>query len=227
MTTIAIELDHVSKSYQEGDCRRVVFDKMSSLFNRGKVVAIMGRSGSGKTTLLNLMSGIELADEGSVCVLNHDLSLMTETQRTIFRRRYVGFVFQEFNLIPTLSVGENLSLPLELLKKSRCFSQKRVTKLLGHIGLLGRITSFPDRLSGGEQQRIAVARALIHDPALILADEPTGNLDRDTGRSILKLLGTIVRERKKTMVIVTHSEEVAGYCDEIRVLVDGFLTEVS
>ena len=154
---------------------------------------VLGRSGSGKSTLLNLLSGIDLPTAGEVWVAGRNLGALTERQRTLFRRRSIGFVFQFFNLIPTLTVEENLLLPLELAGRVDAAAHRRAAELLERVGLADRLRSFPDRLSGGEQQRVAVARALAHDPDLVLADEPTGNLDLDTGLEVLALLDELVR----------------------------------
>jgi len=192
---------------------------------RGEIVILLGKSGSGKSTLLNILSGIDLPDEGSVNIDGTDLARLSETDRTLFRRRRVGFVFQFFNLIPTLTVRENLRFPLELNGFRDVDS--RVDAVLAEVGLRDRSDAFPDRLSGGEQQRVAIARALIHNPDLILADEPTGNLDHDTGRRIVDLLDAVVKQAKKTMVMVTHSKEVVGLADRVFSLKEGRIQHVA
>ncbi|NCC36271.1 MAG: ABC transporter ATP-binding protein [Chloroflexia bacterium] len=201
-----IQLDGVSKSYEEAERKRVVLHELSLQVNRGELVVLMGKSGSGKSTLLNLISGIDQPDAGKVCVDGQTLNQLNERARTLFRRRSVGFVFQFFNLVPTLTVRENVLLPLELNGQTGTKAERKAQTMLEAVGLGDRGASYPDRLSGGEQQRIAIARALVHDPALILADEPTGNLDVETGRQVLDLLDRLTRQAGKTIVMVTHAQ---------------------
>lgn len=205
-----LALRQVSKSYREAQTRRTVLADVDLEIERGEFVAVTGRSGTGKSTLLNLISGIDLPDSGSIFLDGVDLTTLSERQRTLKRRSAVGFVFQFFNLIPTLSVTENLMLPLELIGSHRDAARKRVTYMLERVDLASLADSFPDRLSGGEQQRVAVARALVHEPELVLADEPTGNLDVETGRMVLALLCDMSHDAGKTLIIVTHSEEAAA-----------------
>jgi putative ABC transport system ATP-binding protein len=210
-----LELRHVSKSYREGDARRAVFDDVCVSFAAGEFTAVTGRSGTGKSTLLNLASGIDLPDSGAILVDGVDLTRLGERERTLRRRHHVGFVFQFFNLIPTLSVEENLLLPLELVGRRGADARRRAREMLERVGLAERAASYPDRLSGGEQQRVAVARALVHEPDLMLADEPTGNLDADTARAILALLAELSRDVAKTLLMVTHSEEAAAHAGRV------------
>jgi putative ABC transport system ATP-binding protein len=222
-TSRFIRLENLSKSYQEGGQERVVLDRACATFAQGEFVAIVGKSGSGKSTLLNLISGIDLVDEGAVWLNGKNLTALDERQRTLFRRRNVGFVFQFFNLIPTLTVEENVMLPLELGGTARDVAHSAAASLLQSVGLVDRLQTFPDRLSGGEQQRVAIARALIHDPLLVLADEPTGNLDEDTGHQVLVLLDRLTRQAGKNLILVTHSTEAAAYADRILYLQNGQL----
>ena len=228
-SSVLLLLEGVHKSYQEGDRRqprrRVVLDGVDAVFERGRVTAVLGRSGSGKSTLLNLVSGIDRADAGRIVFDGVDVTAMGERARALHRRARVGFVFQFFNLLPTLSVSENLLLPLELLGRPRAAARARVAGLLARIGMADRAEEFPDRLSGGEQQRIAVARALVHEPDLVLADEPTGNLDERTGRDILDLLISSSRGAGHTLVMVTHSREAAGRADRVLAMEGGRLLE--
>ena len=219
-----IEIEGLTKSYREADGDRVVFRDLSLRADRGEIVVLLGPSGSGKTTLLNLVSGIDLPTSGEVRIDGVSLTAMTERDRTLFRRDRIGFVFQFFNLIPTLTVEENLLLPLELSGRETREDLARARALLERVGLGDRARVYPDRLSGGEQQRVAVARALSHDPAVVLADEPTGNLDRETGRTVLDLLESLARSAGKTVLIVTHSEEAVPLADRVLVLRDGRLT---
>jgi putative ABC transport system ATP-binding protein len=219
-----LRLEGLSKSYREGDQTRVVLREADAIFGRGESVAILGKSGSGKSTLLNLISGIDQVDAGSIWLNGQDLTALDERRRTLYRRNHIGFIFQFFNLIPTLTVWENVALPLELAGAANGAIRGRVEPLLDAVGLLDRRDTFPDRLSGGEQQRVAIARALAHDPLLVLADEPTGNLDETTGRQVLDLLDRLTRQAGKNMIMVTHSAEAAAYADRVLVLHDGQLT---
>jgi putative ABC transport system ATP-binding protein len=211
----AVELRHVRKTYREGDSERVVLDDVSVAIEPGEIAVLVGRSGSGKSTLLNLIAGIDRPTSGGVVVEGTDLTALDEDARTRFRRRRIGFVFQFFNLIPLLTVEENLLLPLELNGVTAAAGVARARRLLEQVGLGGRGESLPDRLSGGEQQRVAIARALVHDPAVILADEPTGTLDAETAAAVLALLDGLAREAGKTVIMVTHSREVVGVADRI------------
>jgi putative ABC transport system ATP-binding protein len=202
-----------------------VLSDVSVAIEPGEIVVLVGRSGSGKSTLLNLIAGIDRPTSGRVVVDGTDLTALDEDARTRFRRRRIGFVFQFFNLIPLLSVEENLLLPLELNGKADAAGVARARGLLERVGLGDRGASRPERLSGGEQQRVAIARALVHDPGLILADEPTGTLDAETAAAVLALLDGLAREAGKTVVMVTHSREVVGVADRIFDVQRGRLVE--
>jgi putative ABC transport system ATP-binding protein len=223
--TPLVELRGVTKAYREGAAERVVLRGVDVTIRRGELCVLIGRSGSGKSTLLNLIGGIDVPTAGEIVVDGLPLARATEARRTLFRRHHVGFVFQFFNLIPTLTVEENLRLPLELNGRPRDAARARAGALLAEVGLADRGPAFPEQLSGGEQQRVAVARALIHEPLLVLADEPTGNLDLDTGRQVLDLLDRLTRRAGRTMVMATHSPEVVGLADRIFRLQDGRLVE--
>jgi putative ABC transport system ATP-binding protein len=225
MRPAAVEFRRLTKLYREGDSERIVFREVDATIRPGEIAVLVGRSGSGKSTLLNLISGIDLPTSGAVVVEGTDITALSERDRTLFRRERIGFIFQFFNLIPVLTVEENVLLPLELTGRDDLAGRARAWRLLERVGLADRGTSFPDRLSGGEQQRLAVARALVHDPALVLADEPTGNLDADTATVVLDLLDRIVRELGKTVVMVTHSREVVGVADRVFAVQHGRLVE--
>ena len=220
-----IEATGICKSFREGDRERVVFADATLSIARGEWVFLLGRSGSGKSTLLNLLSGIDLPDRGDVLVDGSPINRLAERERTLFRRRHVGFVFQFYNLIPTLTVEENVLLPLELVGELTPAHRRSARELLAAVGLADRASSYPDRLSGGEQQRIAVIRALVHRPAVVLADEPTGNLDAETGQQVLDLFDRLVRGAGATLVLVTHSAEVARRADRVLTIRDGRLAE--
>ena len=225
MAVPAVELQHVSKVYREGDAERTVLHDVSVAIRPGEIAVLLGRSGSGKSTVLNLVAGIDRPTSGRVLVAGTDLTALDEQARTRFRRRHIGFVFQFFNLIPLLTVEENLLLPLDLNGRADAAGVARARALLERVGLAGRGDSFPERLSGGEQQRVAIARALIHDPDVILADEPTGNLDADTAAGVLELLDALAREAGRTVLMATHSREVIGVADRILTIERGALVE--
>ena len=221
-----VRLQNLTKSFSEGRRQRLVLDDVTGSFCRGDFVVILGKSGSGKSTMLNLISGIETPTAGDVYVDKEPITRLSERQRTLFRRDHIGFVFQFFNLIPTLTVLENVTLPQELAGKSRVDAARSASGLLARVGLASRRDTFPDRLSGGEQQRVAIARALAHDPMLVLADEPTGNLDADTGERVMDLLLELTREAGKTLIMATHSAAVTPYADRVCRIYDGKLVGV-
>ncbi|MEC7213519.1 MAG: ABC transporter ATP-binding protein [SAR324 cluster bacterium] len=219
-----LELQGLYKSYFDGSGDHHILKGADLNIEKGETVAILGSSGSGKSTLLNLIAGIDLPDQGEVRIDGKNLGQMSEKNRTLLRRRTMGFVFQSFNLIPTLNVYENLMLPLELNQISK--NSGIVSQMLEALGLKGREESHPDRLSGGEQQRVAIARALMHQPSLLLADEPTGNLDAETSQETLKLINHLVHRSRTTMIMATHSQEVIEWVDRVLGIEDGKLIEL-
>jgi putative ABC transport system ATP-binding protein len=222
-----VRLSNLWKQFQEGNQKREVLRGAGATFKRGEFIAILGKSGSGKSTLLNVISGIDEPDQGDIHINGQTLTQLDEYQRTLFRRQKIGFIFQFFNLIPTLTVLENVSLPLELVGVELRDAQVRSTQILSEVGLADRLSTFPDRLSGGEQQRVAIARALVHDPLLVLADEPTGNLDEETGAQVLTLLDKLTRQAGKNLILVTHSRENTIYADRLFELKGGCLIEMN
>ena len=218
-----VSITGLSKAYREGGVDRDVFRDLALELSPGERLALLGRSGTGKSTLLNLISGIDLPDAGRVVIAGHDITALSEHERTLFRRRHIGFVFQFYNLIPTLTVGENLLLPIELTGRIDARARNRARILLEQIGLAERAGSYPDRLSGGEQQRVAVARAIMHRPLLLLADEPTGNLDEESSARVLGLLHDLVREADSALLMLTHSAGIARCCDRVMALSEGSL----
>ncbi|RFA29832.1 ABC transporter ATP-binding protein [Alkalilimnicola ehrlichii] len=220
-----VELTAIERRYREGERERCVLSGVDVAIDQGERVALVGRSGSGKSTLLNLIGGIDRPDRGRVRIADTDLTALDETARTLFRRHHIGFVFQFFNLLPTLTVAENLLLPLELTGETSQARRQEALDLLERVGLGDRGNSYPERLSGGEQQRVAIARALVHRPSLLLADEPTGTLDWETGERVLDVLFELSAVQGMTLLIVTHSDEVAERADRVLRLHEGRLQD--
>jgi len=220
-----VQLEKLSKSFQEGGKERLVLDNLSNNFYPGEFAVLLGRSGSGKSTLLNLIAGIEKPLSGHIHVNGITITALREREQTLFRRDHIGFVFQFFNLIPTLTVLENITLPQELAGQNRKQAETGAMQLLEQVGLADRRDTFPDKLSGGEQQRVAIARALAHDPLIVLADEPTGNLDEETGERVMNLLLSLTRQAGKTLIMATHNPEVVPYADRVFHIHEGKLVE--
>lgn len=221
-----IQINDLTKSYKEGDKIRSVLKELDLSVNEGEMIVLLGRSGSGKSTLLNLVSGIDKPDAGEVIIGETQLEKMNEKDRTLFRRKNIGFIFQSYNLIPTLTAHENVLLPLKLKGITDQNTLGKAQRYLEEVGLGDRSGSYPDRLSGGEQQRVAIARALAHEPMLILADEPTGDLDYNTGRDILDILNDLVRQNGRTIILATHDLDICKFADRILELKGGKLQEV-
>ena len=219
-----VTLREISKSYYDHGERRVVLENVSLEVSPGEFVAILGSSGSGKTTLLNLIGGIDTPDGGSIDIDGNEVTALNDSARTRFRRRHVGMVFQLFNLIPTLTVWENVLLPAELEGTVDAKRRDRAAALLARVGLDDRKAAFPDRLSGGEQQRVAIVRALAHEPRVVLADEPTGNLDAENSARVLALLLELTREAGRTLLMATHDHEIARQASRVCRIHGGTLT---
>jgi putative ABC transport system ATP-binding protein len=213
------------RTYRQGETLVTALRSVSFAVRAGEFVAVMGPSGSGKSTLLHLLAGLEAPDVGTVVVADHALDAMSDDARTVFRRRHIGIVFQAFNLLPTLTAEENVALPLLMDGETLGGVRPRVTDALDRVGMLTRRSHVPDQLSGGEQQRVAVARALVTEPLVILADEPTGNLDSRSAEHILLLLHESATQRSQTIVMVTHDARAAGYARRVVQLVDGMVDE--
>ena len=211
-----IKLENIEKYY--GTYK--VLKGITVEVNRGEFIAVMGSSGSGKSTLLNLIGGMDRPEKGKIFVDGEDISTYTDEKLTLYRRTKIGFIFQFFNLLPNITVFENISMPL-LLKASE--DEHLVMTSIKRIGLQGKEAYYPYQLSGGEQQRVAIARALIHDPDIILADEPTGSLDSETGRSIMELIQQVKEETGKTIILVTHEFYIADYAQRKIRIKDGIL----
>jgi putative ABC transport system ATP-binding protein len=236
-----IQIRSLSKTYSEGGVARRVLDNVSLNIQQGEFFILLGKSGSGKSTLLNLISGIDKPDNATTSAnpsanasiwigdrtTGADILRLDERRQTLFRRDHIGIVFQFFNLIPTLTVLENITLPYELRGKARREAEKPARALLERVGLGGRENDFPDKLSGGEQQRVAIARALVHEPMIVLADEPTGNLDEETGQRVLTLLLELTCSAGKTLVMATHNPEIVPLADRVCRIHEGKLVITS
>jgi putative ABC transport system ATP-binding protein len=227
-----LSVENARKTFRQGDRAVAALDGVTLEVHPGQFLAVMGASGSGKSTLLHLMAGLTRADEGRVVINGTVLNDLNDRELTLFRRRHIGLVFQSFNLIPTLTAEENILLPLMLDGRANGTAVKGsngstaagdVGKLMNTLGLTGRRAHRPDAMSGGEQQRVAIGRALITDPAVILADEPTGNLDSTNSRAVCQLLRSLSVEQGKTIIMVTHEPSVAAYAQEVAVIKDGKL----
>ncbi len=218
-----ILLKGVSKHYKRANMETKALEEVNLCIEKGAIVSVMGPSGSGKSTLLNLLGALDMPTSGSIEIDGTDLSKMSPAELTNYRRHKIGFVFQSFNLIPNLSAAENVELPMEYARISQETRKKRSIELLESVGMLKRQAHYPAHMSGGEQQRVAIARALANDPLLILADEPTGNLDSKTGAAVVEILKQLARNKQKTVIIVTHDQKIADQTDKIFRIEDGKL----
>lgn len=210
-----VEIRGLRKTYEEAGQSRLILDSVDLDIHEGEFFVLLGKSGSGKSTLLNLIGGIDLADSGSIAVNGVDIARLTDRQLTLFRRDHIGIIFQFFNLIPTLTVLENVMLPEELRGAPSNATRQQARDLLDRVGLADRAATFPDKLSGGEQQRVALARALTSEPDIVMADEPTGNLDEETGQHVLDLLLELTRDAGKTLIMATHNPEIIPLADRV------------
>lgn len=217
-----LETQNLCKTYGKGDVMVRALDNVSFSVEKGEFVAIVGPSGSGKSTLLHILGGVDTATSGSVIIDKTDISTLDETALAIFRRRQIGLIYQFYNLIPILTVEENLTLPL--LLDGRKPDQAKVNDIIQKLGLSNRMNHLPNQLSGGQQQRVAIGRALINNPALLLADEPTGNLDSENSREIIALLRSFNKEFNQTVIMITHDERIALSADRIIAIEDGRIT---
>jgi putative ABC transport system ATP-binding protein len=222
-----VEIEHLSKSYVRGEQVVPVLTDINLVIREGDFVAMMGPSGSGKSTLLNLVAGIDKPDAGRLAVAGQDITQFGDTELADWRARTVGFIFQFYNLMPVLTAFENVELPLQLTSLSRAERRERVELLLGMVGLTDRMKHYPNELSGGQQQRVAIARALVTDPLLVIADEPTGDLDRQSAADILGLLDRLNTELGKTIVMVTHDPRAAEAAHHLIYLDKGQLTDTA
>ena len=217
-----LEVTNLCKTYGKGDTMVKALDNVSFSVEKGEFVAIIGPSGSGKSTLLHILGGVDVPTKGSVFINQTDISNLDETALAIFRRRQIGLIYQFYNLIPILTVQENLTLPL--LLDGRKPDEKQISTLVKRLGLENRLDHLPNQLSGGQQQRVSIGRALVNNPALMLADEPTGNLDSENSKEIISLLRQFNKDFNQTVIIITHDEKIANSADRVITIEDGKIT---
>lgn len=217
-----LEVTNLCKTYGKGDTMVKALDNVSFSVEKGEFLAIIGPSGSGKSTLLHILGGVDVPTSGSVVINQTDISNLDETALAIFRRRQIGLIYQFYNLIPILTVQENLTLPL--LLDGRKPDKKQIDTLVKRLGLENRLDHLPNQLSGGQQQRVSIGRALVNNPALMLADEPTGNLDSENSKEIISLLRQFNKEFNQTVIIITHDEIIANSADRVITIEDGKIT---
>lgn len=217
-----LEVTNLCKTYGKGDTMVKALDNVSFSVEKGEFVAIIGPSGSGKSTLLHILGGVDVPTKGSVVINQTDISNLDETALAIFRRRQIGLIYQFYNLIPILTVQENLTLPL--LLDGRKPDEKQISTLVKRLGLENRLDHLPNQLSGGQQQRVSIGRALVNNPALMLADEPTGNLDSENSKEIISLLRQFNKDFNQTVIIITHDEKIANSADRVITIEDGKIT---
>lgn len=219
-----LQLDNVWKSYSMGKAGKItVLKKINLEVNEGDFLAITGPSGSGKSTMMNIVGALDVPSEGFVYLKDKDVSKMRESSLAVLRGKTIGFIFQQFNLIPTLSALQNVMLPMEFIESSPALAKSKARELLEVLGLGDRIHHKPGELSGGQQQRVAIARALANDPEIILADEPTGNLDSKTGTFVMDFLGKLNRDKGKTVILITHDTHLIKYAKRVVYLKDGII----
>lgn len=217
-----LDVKNLSKTYGKGDVMVKALDNVSFSVEQGEFVAIIGPSGSGKSTMLHILGGVDVPTSGKVIINDTDISTLDETQLAVFRRRQIGLIYQFYNLIPILTVEENLTLPL--LLDGRKPDKKLISELIEKLGLSHRLSHLPSQLSGGQQQRVSIGRALVNNPALMLADEPTGNLDSENSKEIIALLRKFNKEFNQTIIIITHDEKIALAADRVISIEDGKIT---
>lgn|SRR5579875_569535 len=222
---IIIQANNVKKIYRSGEFRIAALNNINLTVEQGEMIAIMGPSGCGKTTLLNCLSGLDSIDEGDVFIRDHNLRELSDRERTAFRAQHMGFIFQEFNLLPVLSAVENVELPLLVSKMPARKARQRALEMLELVGLSDRASHRPAELSGGQRQRVTIARALTNNPAIVWADEPTGNLDSETAQEIMELLTHLNKTNGQTFIVVTHAIEVGKMANRIITMRDGRIVE--
>ena len=214
-----LKVENLRKEYGEGNSKVIALDGVNLEIERGEFVAIVGPSGSGKSTLLHIIGGVDSPDDGKVYIDGNDISKYSTKELAYFRRRKVGLIYQFYNLIPNLTVRHNIELPLKLDKRK--INKDEFSEIVKKLGIESKLNSFPSELSGGQQQRVAIARSLIYSPSLVLADEPTGNLDRENSREIIEILKYFNRTLKQTIIVITHDESIALEAERVITIVDG------
>ncbi len=223
----AVEINQLRKVYRVGDEKIIALDNVTLQIASGEICCILGTSGSGKSTLLNMMAGLEKPTRGSIHIRGHNIAKMNERQLARFRQKYLGFVFQSYNLIPTLTAVENVSLPLTFRGIPKDVRDKRALRMLSAVGLKKHQHHKPSQMSGGQQQRVGIARAFVSNPPVIFADEPTGNLDSRTSTEVMQLIVQMARDNHQTLIIVTHDANVASYADRIVYILDGNVERIT
>jgi len=226
LSEIVIELKNVQKVYPMGGEKIVALDDVSLKFYKGKIYCLLGVSGSGKSTLLNIIAGLEKPTKGEIIFKGHDIHKMNEKRLASFRQRYIGFVFQQYNLMPTLSALENTTLPLIFRKVPKRVRNERAKKMLKAVGLGKRLRNKPSQMSGGQQQRVSIARAFVNNPQVVFADEPTGNLDTKTTQEMMNLILGMAKTYEQTLILVTHNLELSKYCDQVIHIRDGKIEKI-
>ncbi|GAA0728106.1 ABC transporter ATP-binding protein [Clostridium malenominatum] len=221
-----IELNNVRKVYRMGEEKIVALDDISLKVGMGEILCLLGTSGSGKSTLLNMMAGLEKPTKGEIIIKDKHIEKMSEDQLALFRQKYIGFVFQSYNLLSTFSALENVSLPLIFRNVSKGQRDKKAKEMLKAVGLGQRLTHKPSQMSGGQQQRVSIARAFVNSPNIVFADEPTGNLDTKTTEEIMALIISMAKEHNQTLIIVTHDVEISTYADRIVYIRDGNIEKI-
>lgn len=222
----AVECQEVKKMYDTGDNQVLALRGINLRVIDGELLILAGPSGCGKTTLISIIAGILHQTDGCCSVFNEDVNNMAETDRLLFRAQNIGFVFQQFNLMPTLTAAENVAIPLIINNVPLKEAISRSAKLLGRMGLEGRQESLPKQLSGGQQQRVAIARAIIHNPKLVVCDEPTSSLDAETGHKVMEIMKSLAAENNRTIIVVTHDARIFGFADRIARMEDGRITNI-
>lgn len=225
MPKVIIRTEDLTKTFVLGSEKVTALNKVNISVNQGQICAVLGTSGSGKSTLLNMLAGLERPTSGAVFIGRHRIDKMSERELTLFRQKFTGFVFQSYNLIPSLTALENVAMPLMFKGIDRQEREARALEMLKLVGLENRKDHRPAEMSGGQQQRAGIARAFVSSPQVIFADEPTGNLDSETTKNVMELVCSLVHENNSTMILVTHDNSVAAYADKIIRITDGKITE--
>ncbi|MFM9532677.1 ABC transporter ATP-binding protein [Lysinibacillus sp. IITD104] len=222
-----IELAHIKKTYQGRNIESIVFQSLDLKIDKGDFIAFYGRSGSGKSTLLNMIGLVDRPTSGEITLEGNKINTLSDDKYAFIRNKYVGFIFQDFKLIEDMTVYENVEVPLLFAKEKLSYMERRtrIAELLKKLGLEGKDTAFPDELSGGQKQRVAIARALVNQPKLLLADEPTGNLDKSSAEDVMKMITQIHKENETTVVIATHDPHIKEYVNRVIYVDEGFLRE--